>query len=54
MLRRLSSLRSLALGLIMTCAQIAIAVGFSNPEGSLVDRYRSEELPQTLGALWSN
>jgi hypothetical protein len=40
MLLRLSSLKSLALGLLMACAQIAIAVGFSNPEGSLADRYR--------------
>ena len=41
MLRRLSPLKSLALGLMITCAQIAIAVGFSNPEGSLADRYRT-------------
>jgi hypothetical protein len=39
--RRLLPLKSLALGLLMTCAQIMIAVGFSNPEGSLADRYRT-------------
>ena len=41
MLRRFSPLQSFAFGLIITCAQIAIAVGFSNPEGSLADRYRT-------------
>ena len=41
MLHRLSPLQSLALGLLMTFAQIAIAVGFSNPEGSLGERYHT-------------
>jgi hypothetical protein len=39
MLRYLSPLRCLAFGLLVTVAQIALALGFSNPEGSLADRY---------------
>ena len=39
--RRLSLVKSLGLGLIVTCTQIALAVGFSSPQGSLVDRYRA-------------
>src|SRR5438552_13838949 len=39
--RRLLSVKSLGLGLIITCGQIALAVGSANPEGSLLDRYRA-------------
>lgn len=41
MLRHLSPLKCLALGLLVTVAQVALAVGFANPEGSLTDRYRT-------------
>src|SRR6266446_4895042 len=39
MLRYLSPLKCLALGLLVTLAQIAFAVGAANPEGSLAERY---------------
>ncbi len=40
-LRLLLPLKCLALGFLMTFAQVALAVGFSNPQGSLLDRYRT-------------
>ena len=39
MLRHSSPLKCLALGLLVTLGQVALAVGFANPEGSLRDRY---------------
>jgi hypothetical protein len=39
MFRHSSPLTCLALGLLVTLGQIALAVGFANPEGSLRDRY---------------
>src|SRR6266446_9004722 len=39
MLRRLLPFKCLALGLLATLVQIALAIGFSNPEGSLRPRY---------------
>jgi hypothetical protein len=42
MLRSLSPLKSVALGLLVTIAQVLLAVGFTNPEaGSWTDRYRT-------------
>src|SRR2546423_5000027 len=41
MLHRFSSLPIILLAFLVTCAQIAIAVGFSNPEGSWGERYRT-------------
>lgn len=38
---RSSLLQSLALGLLVTVAQVALAVEFSNPDGNLVARWRS-------------
>ncbi len=39
--RRLTSLKCLGLGLLVTVAQIALAIAFSNPVGSWTDRYRT-------------
>jgi hypothetical protein len=39
MLRHWSPLKYLALGLLVTLGQVALAVGFANPEGSLRARY---------------
>ena len=39
MFRQIPLIRSVALGLLVTLAQVALAVGFAKPEGSLRDRY---------------